>query len=33
MSSVVELYKQTGKPIMIQNVKVRSQDADTECGF
>lgn len=23
MSSVVELYKQTGKPIMIQNVKVR----------
>lgn len=30
MSSVVELYKQTGKPIMIQNVEVRNQDADTE---
>lgn len=31
MSSVVELYKQTGKPIMIQNVGVLYQDADTEC--
>lgn len=33
MSSVVELYKQTGKPIMIQNVEVIYQDADTGCGL
>lgn len=31
MSSVVELYKQTGKPIMIQNVEVMCQDEDTGC--
>lgn len=31
MSSVVELYKQTGKPIMIQNVEVIYQNADTGC--
>ena len=33
MSSVVELYKQTGKPIMIQNVEVIYQNADTGCGL
>lgn len=29
MSSVVELYKQTGKPVMIQNTEVLNQNEDT----
>ncbi|MCI8400783.1 MAG: hypothetical protein HFI38_01590 [Lachnospiraceae bacterium] len=33
MSSVVELYKQTGKPVMIQNTEVLCQDEDMECGL
>ena len=33
MSSVVELYKQTGKPVMIQNTEVLCGDEDMECGF
>lgn len=33
MSSVMELYKQTGKPVMIQNVEVICQDEDTKWGL